>query len=81
MNCQHTNISPSARLELISTVSNSLFQATESWSEIGEQLSYLLWAIADNSFVDWKNDSPGSLKPLMKKVFAPEHSVWKFIAR
>lgn len=81
MNCNHTSLSVEYRANLASKVFETLFATTDSFDEIGRELSYLIWAIVDNSFTDWVDGSPGELKPLMEKLFPSDHGVWLFVRR
>lgn len=81
MNCNHTSLSVEYRANLASKVFETLFATTDSFDEIGRELSYLIWAILDNSFTDWRNGDPGALKPLMERCFQADHTVWLFVNR
>jgi hypothetical protein len=75
------------RCRLAGEVYDKVFDYSESFYEnnLGADLAHLLGAILDNdppgtdrSWVDWADGCEPTLE-LFRKIFPPDHDVWRFI--
>lgn len=70
---------------LIDRVFSRLYSETDNWadSNIGMQLAYLAWEIAqgDCDRVDWHVSDAQPILALFEKLFAENDVVWRFIDR
>ena len=69
------------RCELISRVSRTVYNFTDSFEgEVGAQLSYLLWEIADpDQGVDWSALGNSEVYALFAGLFEKDDEVWNYI--
>ena len=69
------------RCELISRVSEAVYNSTDSFEgEVGMQLAYLLWEIADPSQgVDWVALGSSEVYTLFSGLFDKDDEVWNYI--
>lgn len=76
---KHPTLTESERLRLIQDIYEFVFRNVESFEEqrIGEDLAYLLGAIAKNGWCSWP--ASRALIKLFRRHLAEDHLVWQYI--
>lgn len=67
------------KIKLINRIMKTLYDNTESFREVGCQLSYLLWAIASGNLFHGGGVDADSFNELLIRSFSPSDAVWEYV--
>jgi hypothetical protein len=67
------------KIKLINRVMETMYDSTESFEEVGCQLSYLVWSISSGNVFQGEDGSANSFVQLLLRSFSPADAVWEYV--